>query len=121
MGGTGGICPPPHFKIMGDLLCIGPPPPPTFTATFILIGWSPLQTHHRSSAPTNSPTLPSTRISLTSNTPTLPSTRIPLTSNTPTHRIPLTPLPLITAYRRTSTAQTREEGADGDRVRAYRD
>ena len=27
--------------------------PPTFTTTFILIGWFPLHTHHRSSAPTS--------------------------------------------------------------------
>ena len=26
-GGRGDMSPPPHFKIYGDLLCIGPPPP----------------------------------------------------------------------------------------------
>ena len=49
--GDGGICPPPILKSMGPpMYC----PPPTFTTTFILIGWS-TYIQNRSSAPTDRP------------------------------------------------------------------
>ena len=40
--------PPPALKSRGTSYVLVPPP--TFTTTFILIGWSHLHTHHRSSA-----------------------------------------------------------------------
>ena len=46
----GGKCHPPTLKHRGISYALVPPPPP-FTTTFILIGWSPLHTHHRSSVP----------------------------------------------------------------------
>ena len=47
IGGTGDM--PPTLKSRGTSYALVPPP--TFTTTFILICWSPLHTHHRSSAP----------------------------------------------------------------------